>query len=405
MRDPLQRLYQVKLTLLATVMTVAGLALLVTLRLVAHVPSLHWLADVPVAELGGALFTTGLVVVAFNYIDGQDNEARATARLHQVLRAEASAIRDAVIDGFAFQSEDLARVATPDVLDQIISNSLALRLGDPAFAKEVYDDIRDQAIRASERWHDAQISIRLSADRRTRGPRAPVFVTTVEWEYTVIPKHSSRRFACVSNRAEYRELGQDRADTSAWYLSPRTGYEAGSREGFELVQFCVNGEERTISRASRRTGQVYTVNIGKQAVDDGLPVVISYMYRTVVSQHGHLLHFDLEQPTRGVDIQLDYSDCDIAYVNVLDFIASSRKTRVLHTPTTVPGRSVAVQFDGWVFPRSGVAFVWALDGEQVGQTRDSQSAQVRTGAASRRRIIAPGQPRAVITSSPSDRRT
>lgn len=33
---------------------------------------------------------------------------------------------------------------------------------------------------------------------------------------------------------------------------------------------------------------------------------------------------------------------------------------VLYMPHTVPGQRVSVGFDGWVFPRSGVAFVWAM---------------------------------------------
>ena len=55
-------------------------------------------------------------------------------------------MRDAVIDGFAFEPEDLARVATPATLDVIASNVLALRLGDSAFAQEIYEDLRDRAI-------------------------------------------------------------------------------------------------------------------------------------------------------------------------------------------------------------------------------------------------------------------
>ncbi|MFI2637133.1 hypothetical protein ACH5A2_43620, partial [Streptomyces collinus] len=66
----------------------------------------------------------------------------------------------------------------------------------------------------------------------------------------------------------------------------------------------------------------------------------------------------MEQPTRNVDIDLDYSDTDIDYINVLDFFVSSHKTRVEHMPPTVPERSISVSHDGWVFQRSGVAFVW-----------------------------------------------
>lgn len=41
--------------------------------------------------------------------------------------------------------------------------------------------------------------------------------------------------------------------------------------------------------------------------------------RTVMPVFGHLLNLDLKQPTKGVDIELDYSDCGIEYVHVVDF--------------------------------------------------------------------------------------
>lgn len=363
MHDPLQRLYRTKLALLATILTAAGLGLLLAERWLRATGTMPWLQAWPLTDLGSALFTTGLVVVAFEYVDGQDSEERATARLHRVIQSEAPAIRDAVIDGFAFKQDDLARVATPETLDQIIRNSLALRLGDATFAEEIYTDIRDQAIRASERWHDAKIAIRLSMDRGSE--RAPRFVVTVRWDYTVVPRQATRRFAAVSDKDEYRELAQDPAATSAWYIRPTSGIEAGARESFELVQFSVDGEARPVRRSARKDGQVYSVNIGKDTVEAGQPVDISYTYRTLTSQRGHLLHFDIEQPTRGIDIELDYSDCGIGQISVLDFFASSKHTQISRTPDTVPGKSVSVHLDGWVFPRSGVAFVWALEDEGV----------------------------------------
>lgn len=47
--------------------------------------------------------------------------------------------------------DDLKRVANPELLDDIASNVMSLRLGDEQFAREIYRDIRDQAIHA-ERW-------------------------------------------------------------------------------------------------------------------------------------------------------------------------------------------------------------------------------------------------------------
>src|SRR5690242_2490790 len=119
MHDALDRLYKTKLQLLAVVSVFAGLAVL----LVAHVArSSSWLDKLPLADIGSALFTTGLLAVAFEYIDRKDGDERANQRLRALLREEAPAIRDAVINGFAFAPSDLARVATPETLDQIIQN-------------------------------------------------------------------------------------------------------------------------------------------------------------------------------------------------------------------------------------------------------------------------------------------
>jgi hypothetical protein len=91
------------------------------------------------------------------------------------------------------------------------------------------------------------------------------------------------------------------------------------------------------------------------------------LYRTKLALLATLLQLRVDQPTKGLSVDLDYSDCGISYVNVLDFIASSQKTRVSQSPVTVPRKSVSVEFDGWVFPRSGVAFVWVLAQAHDGQ--------------------------------------
>ena len=72
--------------------------------------------------------------MSWQYFTGQDDEARDTERLTRVNNNSVPAIRDAVISGFAFEPADIARVATPEVLDQIVNNGLAIRLGDAGFA-------------------------------------------------------------------------------------------------------------------------------------------------------------------------------------------------------------------------------------------------------------------------------
>lgn len=364
MASPLQRLYRTKLQFLATVCTVAGIGLLLLTRWVEQLPGWEWLRGLPIIDISSALFTAGLIVIVFEYIDREDGEIRAVQRLRRVLGEQAPAMRDAVIDGFAFKPDDLARVASADTLDRIARNSLAIQLGDRALAEEVYGDVRQQVISATERWHDLHVSVSLSPWEQ--GPAVgsgSMFVATVRCEYEVIPGSPVMRFACVSDLAEYRELLRDPSMTAVWYFEPVGGLNGASSEAFELVQFAVDGQVRPIRRTARAGTQIYTVSLGKQAASSSRPVKLAYTYRTLVQQNGHLLYVDIAKPTRGLKVELSYGSCGIRYVNVLDMIASSTQSRVVRTPESVPTPSVAVGFDGWVFPRSGVVFVWVLEVE------------------------------------------
>jgi len=360
MLDALSRLYRTK-TLLSCVLLVAtGVGLMLLESAITRRPSLHWLQPVPLQELGGILIGGGVLSVWLDQFLSREQDEIDEQRLRRLLHEQAPAMRDAVLDAFAANSEDLARVATPETLDQIIANSLAMRLGDDQFATEIYDDIRAQAVGASERWYDASLSIDLTPATNARAGQH--FLVTVRWEYTVMPRHAQRRFVCLSDRDEYAELVSERGPTSAWYLKPASGIDAGTPAAFELLRFTVNGENRPIRRAQRKNGQLYTASVGTDHVAAGQPVVISYTYRTVTSRAGHLLFFDIEQPTRDLRVDFDYGGCGIASVSALDLVPSVRRARI-ERPSDTTRSILRVDIDGWVFPRSGVAFVWTLDAE------------------------------------------
>ncbi|KSU53325.1 MULTISPECIES: hypothetical protein [unclassified Gordonia (in: high G+C Gram-positive bacteria)] len=378
MRDPLQRIHTIKLALIIVSLSFVGFILM---------GASIWLVtddklSTFVFGIGDVLFTAAALGLLVSAWLARDDEARNDARVDRLLKSNVDAFRKSVIEGFAFDVDDLTSVATPDMLDDITKNSLALRIGDAEFAEEAYEDLRDQAINTSERWYDAKISIHLSEDKGAGSSSTPMIVSTVRWEYTVVPKHASRRFAVVSDRQEYRELAGDSEFTSAWFVRKENGVDASSRDAFELVQFAVDGEQRTIRRAQRKDGQLYTASVGREAVDAQRPVTISYTYRVRTPQRGHMIHFDMEQATRNVDIALDYSDTSIDYVNVLDFFVSSHKTRIEHMPPNVPERSIAVSHTGWVLPRSGVAFVWVARRSGASSSSEEPAVTAATAAQS-----------------------
>jgi hypothetical protein len=371
MHDPLNRLYRTKLVLLATLLLFLGLALLIFGHWIQHASGWHWLTNWPVVDIGSALFTTGLLAVAWQYMDGQDSEVRDTDRLKRVLAESAPAMRDAVIQGFAFEPSDLARVSTPHTLDQIITNGLAIRLGDAEFAREIYEDLEQQAINMPERLHDARVSIHLSsppaAAQGTPAGHSPLLIVTMRWEYSLVPIFPTRRFVCTSDLREFRELNQDTAGTSVWYIPETADIHADGEAAFELLDFTVNGEARGIRRTAKAGSQTYTVALGADAMQSRDPITVAYTYRAVVAAEGQRLRLRVDQPTKGWTIELNHTDASIGEVAVLDYIASGEQTRISRSPASLPEQTVTVEFDGWVFARSGVAFVWTTEASRSPQ--------------------------------------
>ncbi|GAA4775811.1 hypothetical protein GCM10023329_25550 [Streptomyces sanyensis] len=363
MASPLERLYQTKLALLATVVTVVGIALMLLAHWASASPAGAWLDALPVMEVGSALFTTGLIAIFFEYIDQADAEVRANQRFRKVLSEEAPAIRDAVVDGFAFAPDSLTNVASTKTLDQIVENCLSIRLGDKQLAADAYQDLREQIVGAKERWEDAHAAVSLAPWKQ--GPaegRGAMFVATIRWEYRFVPTSPLLRFSCVSDLDAYRELLTDPASTATWYFEPIDGHDASSPEVFELVQVAVNGKAQSIRRSTRKEGQVFMVGFGGD-LKSGEAVTVSYTYRVLVQQHGHVLHLDLAQPTKDFRAELWYGDCGIRYMNVLDYLSGPRQPRYTQLAASDPSPSVEVAYEGWTFPKGGVAFVWVLERE------------------------------------------
>jgi hypothetical protein len=360
----LDQLYKTKLRLAGLVTVVLGAGFLFLAKAADTSPILSWLVGWPTSEVGAALISAGVLGIIFEYYARKEADERSSDLFRQAIRHEASAIRDAVLNSFAFDPRALKNVASDDTLDRIATNALGLRLGDQALAADAYTDLRDQVIRSPERWHDVDIDVSLSP--WSAGPaagRGSMFVATVRWEYRVVPAQSTMRFACVSTSDEYRGLLRDQTVNSAWYFGQSSGVDAASADAFALVQLSVDGHDKKIRRSQRQGAQTYSVSLSDAAVTDEL-VTIAYTYRVLVLRHGHMLYLDLPRPTKGVHVRLNYASAGIRRVNVLDYFASSQQSRIEQTSADVPAKTIDVGFDGWTFPRSGVAFVWVLEDEQ-----------------------------------------
>jgi hypothetical protein len=367
--DTLERIHALKTTIVALLALGIGVALLALARAIADNAGWDWLSFWPLGELGSILVGAGLLGIVWDYFDSKDKEARDTERLRRVLAEAAPDLRDAVVEGFAVNSDDLKRVATPELLDSIASNALGLRLSDNEFAREIYAELVENVIGAPERWHDVDVRIRLSstAESTANGGalrEVPFFAITVTWEYSVIPSSPVQRFACTSSREEFHDLISDIPSTSTWFMTSRPGFVASERDSFELLQYSVDGEERSIRRSARKAGQTYSVRVGDDIVRDGRMARVRHTYRTITPTYGHLLMIAIAQPAKGLTLTLDYTDAEgVAAMRVSDLVSSAQRPRLSRLPDTAEAREISLDVPGWILPQAEVSFVWTLSDE------------------------------------------
>ena len=360
-----RRLLKTKAALLAVSFTLIGILLIMLNAWLATLSlgDWSWLHHLPLDEVGGPLLGAGLVSTILDYSYRRDQEDVAIQRIQQaILDLSPAKLWSALCEGLARHPAELARFTTPERLDDAAAAIMAQRLGDEQFAREIYADIRDQAIRAAERWYDVEARVRLSTavERSTAG--TPLLDVTVEWEYTTVPSGSERRFACVSDRAAYNALRGDIPATSSWFMAPRPGMDARSQESYELLELTIDGRPQPIRRTVQATGQTYRVQLD-DAAQSGKPVRIRQIFRTSTPAWGHRLFFELPQPARNMSLAVDYTNTSIADIRVSDTVATFQPSQLVHTPEAAVGKVVSLNARGWLLPKTGFAVTWTLEAE------------------------------------------
>lgn len=346
MADLRQRLYQTKLSLLAVLFVVAGLGLLVLAR-DTHLPILRVL---PIADVGSGLFTTGFIGVALQYLDGRDADERANSRLRKVLAEEAPAIRDAVVDGFAFSPDALQAVTSPEVLQRVVDNSLGMQLQDHELALQAHEQLLEAAMQPSDRLHDSRLTVHLSADERPELLRA-----IIRREYHFEPTVVALRFACAASTSDYEALLRDPETREVWRTPAHDGLEASDPSAFTVTRVEYDGEPLPLKHSSRKGLQTFSCRL--PGPSSAQPHYLTYEYSVLVPRSKHYLYFDFGRATNGLTVEVT-ADQGVAGLKLLDVLGQPSTVRRSHSRSADGSTTASVASDAWVLPRAAVIAIW-----------------------------------------------
>lgn len=265
----------------------------------------------------------------------------------------------------------LRRVFIPDEekslarIDNILRHCLQTRarseeLGD-AIYYEMFETLfgkedRQLELRTNFRY-DIHIEEFTEAEMASDRPSGDDFKVTTRIEYTKALSHPVFMIGCAMNNEQLASLFDDKRCEYRWLLGQRD--EAITEKDFRVSRVCIDDDPVPIIR-TEITDRGYEVWCGgedlKKKVNRQVRIAIEIV--TKKSKRNNLFSVYLVYPTRGLDIRFNYEGARVRNVREISFFAGRNPSPVI---TRVKDRSITLRIsdDEWIFPTSGVTFIWA----------------------------------------------
>ena len=184
------------------------------------------------------------------------------------------------------------------------------------------------------------------------------FKVTTHIEYTKTLRNNPFIIGCALNNQQLSELFEDPRCEYRWLLF---GRDALFKESdFQVDRVCVDSEVVPMIRAGYTT-RGYEIWCGGDVLKKKMnrPVRLKIDIQTKKYKSSNNFSVYLVYPTRGLDISFNYAGTKLKNVREVSFFAGKRPYPQV---VTERGKSIrlTINDDDWVFPNSGVTFIWDL---------------------------------------------
>ena len=273
----------------------------------------------------------------------------------------------------------LRRIFIPDEeksiarIDSIIRHCFQTRarneeLGD-AIYYEMFETLFGKEDRQLELRDDFRYRIRVTEfspeedvpDGDTMRHHVPVqdyFRVTTHVEYTKAIRNPVFMIGCALDNEQLAAFFEDKRCEYRWLLNP--GESLVPERDFRVNRVRIDGEEVPLLR-TENTKRGYEVWCGSEELKKKLnrQVRVEIEIETKQRKSNRLFSAYLVYPTRGIEISFQYGGTGIKNVKDVGFFAGKHP---YPETTREEGKSVTLRLgnDAWIFPTSGVTFVWDL---------------------------------------------
>jgi len=160
----------------------------------------------------------------------------------------------------------------------------------------------------------------------------------------------------------YVACAKDEASLAYYFQDPRCEYrwllESGQigATDFQVKEVRVNSQ-RLVPQETKLTERGYEIHfqVSGSATIPNRPVMIEIETQTWQAKEERELPIYIVHPTKGLEVTFDYRETKIEAVKAISFLAGRDRYPQRKDSR---GRSITLSLQGWVFPNSGITFVW-----------------------------------------------
>ena len=255
------------------------------------------------------------------------------------------------------EEKSLARV------DSMIRQCLQARARDEELGDAIYYEMletlfgkedRQLELRSSFRYDITISQLPETAEDKRRSEA--YFQLRTHVEYTKTIRSGIFMIGCASDRAQLDALIEDEHCEYRWILGG--GDDLDIERDFTVEKMRIDGEDIPVIEA-KKTRRGYEVWCGSEALKAKInkEVKIEIEILTKKAKNNRTFPVYLLYPTQGLEINFHYEHAGLQNVRAESFFAG-RHPQAAITTTKDKAINVRVSPEEWVFPTSGVIFIW-----------------------------------------------
>lgn len=245
------------------------------------------------------------------------------------------------------RKEVLDQLIPPVEMEEMIKDCLQLRLNE-----EVGEALYHGILKAIFGQRGRELQYRRDLRHRIWFVEEEGYKVKAEIEYYKILRSDSFYVACAKDEASLAYYFQDPLCEYRWLL------EKGQVRvsDFQVRGVRVDGLKLEPQKV-KATERGYEIHFQESSLGSKLnqPVKMEIETQTWQEKDNRELAIYIVYPTKGMEVTFDYAATGIEAVKAISFLAGKNR---YPQKRESQGRSITLSLEGWVFPNSGITFVW-----------------------------------------------